>query len=406
MLDWVLIASLGFLGSFGHCVGMCGPLAVAFSLSREEPSPSPRQTLAFHGLLNLGRLLSYGLVGLAIGGLGSVVVASGHLAGVGSSLRQVMALITGGLLIWMGLHQISPQGLPALPLLHPLRRLRLHDRLSQLMTQTAQTRRWWTPLLLGLAWGLIPCGFLYAAQIKAAETGSIVGGAITMLAFGSGTLPTMVGVGMTTSWLSQDQRSQLFQMGGWITLLVGVLTLMRSGDTMTDYAGYGAILCLGLALIARPIRKLWAVPYRYRRLLGVGAFVLALAHTLHMLDHSWQWNWQALAFMLPHSQGGMVAGALALLLMVPLVLTSNDKAQRQLGRLWRHLHLLSIPVLLFCTVHCWLAGSSYLGRAHIEPVHWLHTAALGLIVLGIFLVRSHRVWHWLGLGKFYAPPRP
>jgi len=406
MLDWVLIASLGFLGSFGHCVGMCGPLAVAFSLSREEQSPPPRQTLAFHSLLNLGRLLSYGLVGLAIGGLGSVVVASGHLAGVGSSLRQAMALVTGSLLIWMGLHQISPQGLPALPLLHPLGRLRLHDRLSQLMARTAQAQRWWTPLGLGLAWGLIPCGFLYAAQIKAAETGSMVGGAVTMLAFGSGTLPTMVGVGMTTSLLSQDQRSQLFQMGGWITLLVGLLTLMRSGDTMTDYAGYGAMLCLALALIARPIRKLWAVPYRYRRLLGVGAFVLALAHTLHMLAHSWQWNWQAIAFMLPHSQGGMVAGVLALIGMVPLVLTSTDMAQRQLGPLWRRLHLLSIPVLLFCTVHCGLAGSSFLGRARIDPVHWIHTAVLGLLVLVVFLVRSHRVWHWLGVGKFYAPPRP
>jgi uncharacterized protein len=65
-VELFLVLVLGFLGSFGHCAGMCGPIAVAFSLSEQK-----ERSLPFHLLLNLGRLLSYALVGVAIGGLGS-----------------------------------------------------------------------------------------------------------------------------------------------------------------------------------------------------------------------------------------------------------------------------------------------------------------------------------------------
>jgi len=189
------------------------------------------------------------------------------MAGVGSLLRRVMALLTGTLLIGIGLRQVAPGLLPQLPFLHPLQGA-LHDRLQRVMSDTAQSRRWWTPILLGLAWGLVPCGFLYTAQIKAAETSSLLAGAATMGAFGLGTLPMMVGLGTYSAWLSRDRTSQLFQLGGWITLLIGILTLLRTGDLMVDYAGHLALLCLALALVARPISQLWSYPLRFRRLLG------------------------------------------------------------------------------------------------------------------------------------------
>jgi hypothetical protein len=157
----------------------------------------------------------------------------------------------------------------------------------------------------------MPCGFLYAAQIKAAETGNLWMGVATMLAFGVGTLPMMLGVGISASRLSADRRSQLFRLGGWITLTIGVLTLLRSGNTMVDYTGHGALLFLILALIARPISHFWAQPLRYRRALGVGAFVLALAHTAHMVEHTLNWNLSAFSFMLPAHQIGMGAGIAA-----------------------------------------------------------------------------------------------
>ncbi|MBF2067598.1 MAG: sulfite exporter TauE/SafE family protein [Calothrix sp. C42_A2020_038] len=59
MLDFWLIFTLGFLGSFGHCVGMCGPLSAAFSLSQTQNTSNWRLQLQFHILLNLGRIVSY-----------------------------------------------------------------------------------------------------------------------------------------------------------------------------------------------------------------------------------------------------------------------------------------------------------------------------------------------------------
>ncbi|NMF66883.1 urease accessory protein UreH domain-containing protein [Brasilonema octagenarum] len=405
MINFLLILALGFLGSFGHCVGMCGPLAVAFSLSHKQETPHWRQQLQFHVLLNLGRMLSYVLVGAGIGALGSVLLASGQMAGIGSQVRHWIAIITGILLIWFGIGQIKPDFLPRIPLLHPLVQGRLQNHLSQGMVKLSLQTKWWTPALLGMTWGLMPCGFLYTAQIKAAETGNLWMGAATMLAFGIGTLPTMLGVGVSTSLVSKDRRSQLFRLGGWVTLTIGVLTLLRTGDTMVDYTGHGALVCLVLALVARPISNLWAAPLRYRRALGVGAFVLSLAHTVHMMEHSLQWNFAAFLFLLPDYQVGMALGAVALALMTPPALTSFDRLQKSLGKRWRAIHLLSVPALVLSTIHAVIIGSHYFGSSQVTWENKLAAVLLGIVTLIVLLVRWRFFWSMLSLQKFYVPSK-
>lgn len=404
MLDLLLIMTLGFLGSFGHCVGMCSPLTVAFSLSHQQETPKWQQQLYFHTLLNLGRIISYVLVGAGIGALGSVLVASGQWAGIGSELRRSMAILTGVMLIWFGLGQIKPDFLPRLPILHPLTKNILHQRLSAGMVKLSLQSRWWTPAGLGLVWGLIPCGFLYAAQIKAAETGNLWRGAATMLAFGLGTLPTMLGVGVSTSLVSSDRRSQIFRLGGWITITIGITTLLRTGDTMVDYTGHGALLCLMVALIARPISRLWSSPLKYRRALGVGAFVLALAHTAHMMDHTLDWNLDALAFMLPMHQLAIKAGFVALVMMTPAAITSFDRIQTYLGKRWRQIHLLGVPAVILSAIHTVLIGSHYLGAGEGNWSNHFAIVILGILTLGVLLVRSPLFWSILSLGKYYVPP--
>lgn len=401
-MDLWLIMALGFLGSFGHCAGMCGPLTVAFSLSHKTPNPSWQQQLRFHLGLNLGRVLSYALSGAAIGALGSVLIAGGQFAGIDSGLRRGMAVVTGILLIWLGLTQVQPN-FPRLPLLHPLLKMGWHQWLHRAMLNLSLHPRWWTPLVLGGVWGLIPCGFLYAAQLKAAETGQSGLGSVTMLAFGLGTLPVMLGVGVSTSLLSADQRSQLFRVGGWVTIAIGLLTLLRS-DSMVDFTGYAALGCLSLALLARPLSCLWAVPLRYRRTIGVGAFVLALAHTAHMLEHSLDWNLQALTFMVPLYQMGMGAGFLALLCMAPAAFTSSDRLMQALGNRWRRIHLLTVPALFLCATHVALVGSRYLGGLEWHRHNYLKTGLLGVVVLVVTLARSQQVWSWLHLERFYVSP--
>ncbi len=409
-LDLWLTAAIGFLGSFGHCVGMCGPVAAAFALSvqgqsAERSAGQWREQMAFHLLLNIGRLLSYALVGMAIGALGSVLFAGGQIAGVGSTLRRVVSLATGILLIWFGLTQASPGFLPALPFLHPARQQQLHEQISRSMSRVSRWQQAIAPLILGLLWGLIPCGFLYTGQLRAAATQSSLGGAAVMLAFGLGTLPAMVAMGFTASRLSRDRRSQLFRLGGWITVLVGVLLLLRTGDTMTDYSGYAALVCLMLALISRPISGLWPTLLRYRRVLGVGAFVLSALHVLHMVSHTWQWNWRAVKFMLPQHQVGMVLGLVAFVLMIPAALTSYDKAQKALGNRWRKLHLLGVPALWLAAGHTILSGSSYWGSLRLTWQNQAMVIGLAVSVVLVLLVRSRPVWSLLSKGKNYVPPK-
>lgn len=405
VLDLFLIAALGFLGSFGHCVGMCGPLTVAFSLSNQSENTSWWQQSKFHVLLNLGRMLSYSLVGAAIGALGSVLLEGGQLAGVGSELRQWIAIITGLMLILFGLKQINPNFLPRIPFLHPLLQGSLHNRLNAGMSKLSLQNTWYTPALLGMTWGLMPCGFLYAAQIKAAQTGNMWMGAATMLAFGLGTFPMMLGVGVSASLISKDKRSQLFRLGGWVTLAIGVITLLRTGDTMVDYTGHAGLILLMLALIARPISGLWAAPMRYRRALGVGAFVVSLAHTAHMMEHSLSWKLNSFFFLPSEFQLSMAFGAVALILMAPAALTSFDSLQKSLGKYWRQIHLLSVPALILSAIHAGIIGSHYLGSLQSNSTNKVAAVGLGIITLGVLLLRTRLFWSALGLQKFYVSPR-
>jgi uncharacterized protein len=407
VLDLLLIIALGFLGSFGHCMGMCGPLTVALALSQGDRNPNEHRpakinSWQFHLLLNLGRVISYALVGAALGGLGSIVVASGQLAGIGSNLRQVMAIVTGSLLIWFGIGQIKPNWLPRLPFIHPISG-GIHRRLNSGMNQLSTRQKWWTPALLGGAWGLIPCGFLYTAQLKAVETGSLLAGMLTMLFFGLGTAPMMLGVGISASKVSADRRSQLFRLGGWITLAIGILTLLRS-DAMVDYTGHGALLLLMLALIARPLSGFWTVPLQYRRLIGVGAFVLAVAHTAHMLDHSLNWNLDAIAFMLPQHRLGIALGILSLALMFPAAITSSDRLQQKLGKRWRKIHLLTVPGLILAVGHTMLLGSHYLGDLQVSWDNKLRVAVVIFLTTLILLSRSSLLAKIIGR-QFYIPPK-
>jgi uncharacterized protein len=395
-IDLLLILGLGFFGSFGHCVGMCGPLTMALALSNQFPSNTWQASLRFHGLLNLGRLLSYVLVGSLLGALSAAVVVSGQLIGIGSDLRTAVVIVSGCSLIWYGLVQIKPHLLPPAPQLLPSR---LHGWVNLAMAGQQ------SPVLLGLCWGMMPCGFLYVAQLKAIETSNPWWGASTMLAFGLGTMPMMLGVGVASSRWSSDRHSQLRRAGGWITVIVGLLTLVRTGDTMIDRTGYAALICLAIALLARPLSRSWPQLLPYRRLLGLGALVLSVAHVLHMVEHTWSWNLEALFFMLPSQQAGIWSGMAALFCLLLPAATSFDRAQQYLGQSWRQLHLLALPALLLGTMHCLMIGANYFGTVQSSSGQQWRSIGLILAVILIVLLRCRWFWSLLSIEKFYAPPK-
>jgi uncharacterized protein len=393
MLDLCLMVTLGFLGSFGHCASMCGSLAIALATDSArsravEVERTIKQSWWFHGVMNLSRIFSYGLGGAVLGGVSATIIAGGQLVGIESQLRSSIALIGGLLLIWSGLGQVFP-GEWSLP---------SFGRTCKNSIDQATQQPW----LLGLLWGLMPCGFLYTAQLKAIESGSMIHGALTMLAFGLGTTPVMMGIGVSAGYFSLERRSQLRQAGGWIAIIVGVITLGRSGETMSDGTGYGAIICLILALVARPLSKLWPGLLGFRRLLGVGAVVLSIAHLLHVVVHGWNGHWGAWMFLLPSQQAGVWAGCGSLGLLLPAALTSFDRAQSFLGNNWRRLHLLGVPALMLATSHGILTGASYLGTVQVTKERQMRSIAALLVFLMVLLIRWRWLWSLLSLERFYV----
>jgi sulfite exporter TauE/SafE len=199
----VTYTSAFLLGLFStvHCVGMCGGIIGALSLSLpvEIRSHKPRM-LAFVTTYNIGRIISYSLAGLVAGALGTAMLAStgldqGHgvLRAVGIIMMIAIGLYLAG---WLPqLASVEKIGVPIWRKLEPLGR--------RLLPVASLPKA----IAYGLIWGWLPCGLVYFVLLWALTTGDAVKGALTMLAFGLGTLPTLLATGFMTSWLTRFTRS-------------------------------------------------------------------------------------------------------------------------------------------------------------------------------------------------------
>lgn len=176
----IMAASAGLLSTL-HCWGMCGGIVAALSLGAGSARGLPAQTglaLAY----NLGRILSYSGMGAAAGVLAGVP-GEGSLAYRALQSLGLVALVLAGLRLggwlprtgWLEIHG-----------------LRVWRRLSPLTRHLLPIDRMSRALPAGIVWGFLPCGLVYAMLPVGAGTGSALGGALTMLAFGAGTLPGMV----------------------------------------------------------------------------------------------------------------------------------------------------------------------------------------------------------------------
>ena len=206
----------GFLGGFGHCVAMCGPLVGALGISAPPGIPARRALLpqlAYH----LGRITTYGTVGAVMGLAGSFVNVAGRMAG----WQDVVAVLAGALMVAMGLGAVaqslwvkSAEGRLAGRVLSAVRKLAGHE---------APMRAY----PLGLVLGFLPCGLSYSAFAAAAATGSPVAGMALALAFGAGTLPALLLAGAVVNALSFRARGLLHRAGGVLVALLGILFVLR-----------------------------------------------------------------------------------------------------------------------------------------------------------------------------------
>lgn len=205
----------GLMGS-GHCLGMCGGVVTALAL---EGKGRPGG-LWFQGLYNLGRLTTYAGIGLAVGWLGSAITYATAFRGmargvlIASDLLVVlMGLSTAGVFRRLALGWGEFSG-PAPLLSTSLRRLRALPPA-------------WGALPMGLLLGFLPCGLLYTVALAAAQSASATRGALTMLAFGVGTLPALLLCGGLAHGLGFRARAWMLRTAGVMVALMGIYNLWR-----------------------------------------------------------------------------------------------------------------------------------------------------------------------------------
>jgi len=212
----------GLLGGV-HCVGMCGGIvgAVTFGLPREVQSDGLR-LFSFHALYNLGRVLSYTLAGAVMGGVGALLTGWVAL----QQAQQVLLVVAGVFMVLLGLYLGGWWGL-----LSRLERLGegVWRRLEPLGRRLMPVRNPFQALAVGALWGWLPCGLVYTMLINAVAAGGALQGAGLLLAFGLGTLPNLLIMGMLVGAAAHLVHSRaLHRLAGALVVLFGLTTLWRA----------------------------------------------------------------------------------------------------------------------------------------------------------------------------------
>jgi sulfite exporter TauE/SafE len=207
----------GLTGSV-HCLVMCGGIAGALGMRARTVGGSAPLALAHSSLYQLGRIGSYALAGAVVGTFGAAV----QWVMEWLSIAIVLRVLAGLLLIMVAL-----QLLLQWRVLQPIEQLgaSLWRRIAPLAQHTQRAGVLQT-LLLGLIWGWLPCGLVYSMLMLGALGGSATHGALTMLAFGLGTLPMML-----TSNLLAAQIARVTTLRK-MRIFAGVLLLMLGCWTM------------------------------------------------------------------------------------------------------------------------------------------------------------------------------
>ena len=214
LLGAVFTASL--VGSL-HCAGMCGGFVAFYSGS--DTGKRGRRYLA-HVTYNGGRLAAYLLLGAVAGLLGAAVDLAGSLTGV----QRFAAMAAGVLMVAWGVYtliQALDYPVPAVPL------PRFFQRFASAAHRSLRDR---PPvvraLFLGLFSTLLPCGWLYGFAVLAAGTGHPWSGMLVMASFWVGTVPVMLGLGLSLQWLTAPLRRRLPVVTAAVLIAVGLLWLV------------------------------------------------------------------------------------------------------------------------------------------------------------------------------------
>ncbi len=216
-ISYITAFFAGLLGGV-HCLGMCGGIvgALTFGVHKDKQSAN---LLPYILAYNSGRLFSYTLAGVLVGGISSLATNLPVLHDVQYILQIFAALfmIALGLYIggwWFGLRKIEKAGGIIWKKIEPISR------------RFIPVKSPFQAFILGTLWGWLPCGLVYTILIWSISTGSAIEGGLMMISFGLGTLPLLLAMGIfATSLNNAIQKNWVRAVAGAIIISFGVFSL-------------------------------------------------------------------------------------------------------------------------------------------------------------------------------------
>ncbi len=206
---WIFTAFLfGFMGSF-HCAGMCGPIALTL--------PKKTTGLALKGklLYNSGRIITYAILGAVIGLFGRSLSLTGF--------QKTVSIVSGvSILLIAGVPMISKQIKPFNGFLYSMT-----NSIKKVFRRLLKSDSSYASLGIGLANGILPCGFVYLALGASLAMGSVGGSAGYMALFGLGTVPMMLFLTLTGQVLNFKFQRYVRLAIPYIAMVMGVWLIFR-----------------------------------------------------------------------------------------------------------------------------------------------------------------------------------
>ena len=213
-MSYGLVFVVGLVASVSSCIAVTGGLLVAVAAKYNEASTAltPMQRIRPHIYFNAGRILSYTLLGGAIGALGAALTLSPEINGV-------LTLVASAVMILLGLQMLRL--LPALTRFLPT----MPKSVSHFIHDLAERDANGGAFVLGAATFFLPCGFTQALQLYVLAKGSFAVGALTMLAFSLGTLPALLSLSALSSLASGNVQRHFLKFAGAAVIVLGIANI-------------------------------------------------------------------------------------------------------------------------------------------------------------------------------------
>ena len=200
------------LGAFSslHCIGMCGPLALALPV-QHLPVWQQRFAAIMH---NLGRIVTYALFGLLFGFAGRSLQLAGF--------QQWLSIISGAVILFfiVNYYLLRKSWQPAFT-------IKLNQAVQQLMIRLLNNKTAKTYLLFGMVNGLLPCGMVYVALAAALNFREVGNSVVFMSSFGAGTVPLLLLLTVLGHSVSFSLRSKIRKAVPYIMTVMAVLLILR-----------------------------------------------------------------------------------------------------------------------------------------------------------------------------------